>query len=101
MGSTKSKAEMPKDVEALRAQKEALKAEIKALKEDKKRRVQAAVNIDADMEELIREEYAGGSVNYLQLAAKYRISDVEVRRILGDPDLVEEGTSLNELPAEV
>lgn len=94
-------ATVPTEVQDLEKRRAELQAEIAELQEQKKAAVQAAVNVDASIEDAVREDYFGGSMNYLQLAKKYRLSEGEVRRIVGDTDLVDEGTSLYDLPEEV
>jgi len=94
-------ATLPTEVQDLEKRRAELEAEVAELQQKKVDAINAVVNIDATIEEQIRGEYQGGSVNYVDLSIKYRITEEEVRRIIGDGDLVDEGSSLNELPDEV
>lgn len=95
------------ELAALEARRLELSREVEALEKKKVDAINAVVNIDATIEQQIRDEYQSGALNYNQIALKYRIVEEEVRRIIGDQDLVPEvdddgkGGSLNELPEEV
>lgn len=99
--------EQTEDIAAMEARAAELRSEIEQLEQQKVEAVAAVVNVDAAVEEKIRDDYAGGAMNYQQIAKKYRLPIEDVYRILGDEDLVPEvdnegrGGALNELPAEV
>jgi len=105
--ATKAAADQADDVtidasaEELQKEKEELQAEIESLRAEKAKAIEEAIGVDANVEERIREEYQSGALNYQQLANKYRFSVEAIRGIIGDADHVEEGLSLNELPAEL